>query len=173
MIRRLLRPLFALLLVALSAARGHAETARSTDLFEGLDSIRLSAAVGGALDLEGSTTPQLFEGDLRRFNRFKHDLTQALSSKLSTCGLFVDDAAPDELSVEVFGRLEELPQCAPRYVFMIQVRVMNSKLKAGKGKVEPLSLSPVIGLADEAGLERTLIETAVAAIARELRSCSG
>jgi hypothetical protein len=160
------------LLVALPAAPGDARTARSIDLFQDLDSIRLSTAVGGPLDQQGGTAPRLFAGDLKRFNRFQQDLTDALNMKLATCGLFVDQEAPDELSVEVFGRLEKLQQCTPRYVYMIQVKVLNSKRSARPAEVEPVSLPPVIGLADEAGLERTLIETAVAMIAGELRSCS-
>jgi hypothetical protein len=171
MIQRLPRPLFLLLLAALPAAPGHAQAGGSIDLFKDLDSIRLSTAVGGPLDQKGGTEPQLFAGDLRRFNRFEQDLTDALNRKLATCGLFVDQNASDELSVEVFGRREELQQCTPRYVFMIQARVRNSKLKAGQAEVEPVVLRPIIGLADEAGLERSLIEAAVAAIAGELRSC--
>lgn len=159
-----------LLLAALPASPGHAQ-AGSVDLFKDLDSIRLSTAVGGPLDAKGGTEPRLFAGDLRRFNRFELELTSALSRKLETCGLLVDQDAPDELSVEVFGRLEELQQCTPRYVYMIQARVLSSKLKAGQAKGEPVSLRPVIGLADEAGLERSLIEAAVAAVAAELRNC--
>lgn len=175
MIQRLsgsaLARLFLLLLAALPAAPGHAQAGGPADLFGGLDSIRLSTAVGGPLDGKGGTEPQLFAGDLRRFNRFELDLTNALAMKLGTCGLFVDQEAPDELSVEVFGRREELQQCTPRYVYMIQARVRNTKLKAGQAEVEPVVLRPVIGLADEAGLERSLIDAAVAAVAAELRNC--
>jgi hypothetical protein len=165
--------LFVLLLAACPAA--HAQTAQaqaggSIDLFKDLDSIRLTTAVGGPLDQQGGTAPQLFVGDLKRFNRFEQNLTDALAQKLSTCGLFVDQEAQDELSVEVFGRLEKLQQCTPRYVYMIQAKVRNSKLKAGRAKVD-IPLRPVIGIADEAGLERALIDAAVAAIAAELRNC--
>jgi len=170
MIQRLSGPLFLLLLAALPAAPGHAQ-AGSIDLFQDLDSIRLSTAVRGPLDQQGGEEPRLFAGDLKRFNRFEQNLADALNMKLATCGLFVDPNASDELSVEVFGRLEELQQCTPRYVYMIQARVLNSKRKAGQAKVEPISLRPVIGIADEAGLERTLIEAAVAAVAAELRGC--
>ena len=41
---------------------------------------------------------------------------------------------------------------------MIQAKVLNPKLKASQAKGEPISLRPVIGIADEAGLERTLID---------------
>jgi hypothetical protein len=166
MILRLAAPLFVLLLAALPAAPGHAQAGGSVDLFKDLDSIRLSTAVGGPLDPQGGTEPQLFAGDLKRFNRFQQGLEDALNMKLATCGLFVSPEAADELSVEVFGRLEKLQHCTPRYVYMIQAKVRNSKLK---GRL--VSLRPVIGIADEAGLEKTLIDAAVAAVAAELRSC--
>ena len=172
MIQRLSGPalarLFLVLLAALPAARGQAQT---LDLFQGLDSIRLSTAVGGPLDQKGGTEPQLFAGELRRFNLFEQSLMDALTMKLATCGLFVDPSASDELSVEVFGRREELQQCTPRYVYMIQAAVRSSKLNAGRAEVEPVFLRPVIGIADEAGLERSLIDAAVAAVAAELRNC--
>lgn len=175
MIQRLPVPararLFVLLLAALPAAPGHAQTAGSVDLFKDLDSIRLSTAVGGTLEPEGVSSPRLFADDLKRFNRFEQDLTDALARKLATCGLFVSPEAADELSVKVFGRREKLQQCTPRYVYMIQARVLNSKLKAGRAEVEPTFLRPVIGIADEAGLERALIDAAVATVAAELRSC--
>src|SRR5688572_33111728 len=113
MIQRLPGPLFLLLLAALPAP-GHAQAGGSVDLFKDLDSIRLSVAVGGPLDQKGGTEPRLFAGELRRFNLFEQSLTDALGMKLSTCGLFVSPEAADELSVEVFGRREELQQCAPR-----------------------------------------------------------
>lgn len=166
MIQRLPGPLFLLLLAALPAIPGHAQAGGSIDLFQGLDSIRLSTAVGGTLEPQGGTAPRLFAGDLKRFNRFELDLTNALAQKLGTCGLFVSPEAQDELSVEVFGRREKLQQCTPRYVYMIQAKVRNTKLK---GRLVPLR--PVIGIADEAGLERALIDAAVATVAAELRSC--
>lgn len=171
MLRRLPAPLFLLLLAALPAAPGHAQAGGSIDAFKDLDAIRLSTAVGGPLDPQGGTTPRLFANDLRRFNRFQQALTDALTAKLSTCGLFVNPEVADELSVEVFGRPEQLQQCTPRYVYMIQAKVLNSKLRARQAEVEFVSLRPVIGLADEAGLERALIEAAVAAVATELRNC--
>lgn len=177
MIQRLSGPLFVLLLAALPTAHAQtAQAARSVDLFQGLDSVRLSTAVGGPLDHQGGTEPRLFAGDLKRFNRFKLDLTNALAVKLGTCGLFVDPEAADELSVEVFGRLEKLEGCTPRYVYMIQAKLRNSKLKARQApqaEGESVAFRPVIGLADEAGLERALIDAAVAAIAAELRNCHG
>ena len=168
MIQRLfgsaLARLLLLLLAALPAAPGHAQA--GGDLFKDLDSIRLSTTVGGTLEPQGVTAPRLFADDLKRFNRFELDLTNALAQKLGTCGLFVTPEAADELLVEVFGRREKLQQCTPRYVYMIQAKVRNSKLK---GRLVPLR--PVIGIADEAGLERALIDAAVAAVAAELRSC--
>jgi hypothetical protein len=166
MIRRLPRPLFVLLLAALPAAPGHAQAGGSIDLFKDLDSIRLSTAVGGTLEPQGGTAPRLFADDPKRFNRFEQDLTNALAQKLGTCGLFVTPEAADELSVEVFGRREKLQQCTPRYVYMVQANVRNSKLK---GRLVPLR--PVIGIADEAGLEQALIDAAVATVAAELRNC--
>lgn len=163
--------LLLLLWVALPAAPGHAQAARSIDLFADLDAISLSAVVGGPLDLYGGTDPQLFAGDLRRFNVFKRDLTMALTLKLESCGILMDPGVPDQLSIEVFGRREELQQCTPRYVYMIQAKVLNSKRKARPADGEFVSLGPVIGIADEAGLEQALIETAVAMIADELRNC--
>lgn len=173
MLKRLLTSLSLWLLVVLAVAPLQAEKASSVDHFAGLDSIRLSTAVGGPLNVEGSSTPRLFAGDLRRFNRFREDLTQALTFKLSSCGLFVDDGAADEISVEVFGRPEELQSCSPRVLYLIQVRVVSSKLKASHKEIEPHSLSPVIGLTDEAGLERSLIEAAVATVAGMLKGCRG
>ncbi len=174
MIQRLFGSLFVLLLAAFPAAHAqtaHAQASGSIDLFKDLDSIRLSTAVGGPLDQQGGTEPRLFAGELKRFNHFEQNLMDALNMKLATCGLFVDQEAPDELSVEVFGRREELQQCTPRYVYMIQAKVLNSKLKGGRVKSEPIFLRPVIGIADEAGLERAMIEAAVATVAAELRSC--
>ncbi len=183
MVHRLSGPLFVLLLAALPAAHAQtaqtAQTARAVDLFQDLDSVRLSTAVGGPLDQQGGTEPQLFAGDLKRFNRFKLDLTNALAVKLGTCGLFVDQEVTDELSVEVFGRLEKPAGCTPRYVYMIQAKLRNSKLKARPASQAPqaendrVAFRPVIGLADEAGLERSLIDAAVAAITAELRNCHG
>jgi hypothetical protein len=173
MIRRLLGPLFLLLLVALPAARGHAEAASAADPFGGLDAIRLAVEVGGPLDPAGGTDRRLFAGELRRFNHFVVNLSDALAQKLEACGIFVDPTVSDQLSVEVFGRPEELQQCAPRYVFMIEAKVLNSKRSARRGEVEFVPLRPVLGLADEAGLERALIDAAVAAIAAELRNCRG
>ena len=161
--------LFMLLLAAFPAAHAqtaHAQAGGSVDHFQGLDAIRVSTSVGGPLDQKGGTEPQLFAGDPRRFNQFQQGLADALDAKLSTCGLFVSPEVRDELSVEVFGRRETLQGCTPRYVYMIQVKVRNSKLK---GRLVPLR--PVIGIADEAGLEKTLIDAAVAAVTAELRNC--
>jgi hypothetical protein len=171
MIQRLTGPLSIVLLVALSATRADAEAARSGDPFADLDSMNLSIEVGGPLDVHGGTARQLFVGDLKRFNRFREDLRNALAMKLESCGILVDEGAKDEVSVEVFGRLEKLQQASPRYIYMIRGEVLNSKLQPREAEAERVPLGPVIGLADEEGVERALIETAVAMIAGELRNC--
>jgi hypothetical protein len=160
-----------LLLAVLPAARAHAAGAHSIDLFRGLDAISLSTSVGGPLDLGGGEERRLFADDLRRFNYFELDLKTALAGKLESCGIMMDPGARDILSVELYGRFEELRECRPHFVYLIQVKVLNSELEPRKAEIEPVSLPPVIGVADGADLERALIEAAVATITRELRSC--
>jgi hypothetical protein len=160
-----------LLLAALPAEGAGAETVPSGDPFAGLDAIRLTAEIGGPLDPQGDTAPRLFAGELRRFNQFTVDLKQAVAAKLGTCGILVDDGAPDELTVEVFGRRDDLQQCSPLYVYMVQARVLNTTLTSRQAEPRFVPFYPVIGVADEAGLERTLIDTAVATVAGQLRNC--
>jgi hypothetical protein len=166
MIRRLSGPLAVLLLATLPSV--HAQTG-PVDLFQGLDSIRVSVAFGGPLDQGGGTTRRLLADDLKRFNLFEMNLTTAITSKLESCGLFVDSSVANELSVEVFGRLEKLQQCSPRYVYLVQAKLRNSKLKDNPG--EPIFFRPVIGIADDAGMERAITDDVIASISDELRRC--
>jgi hypothetical protein len=165
------RGLFFLLLVALPPSLCRAEAARSTDPFADLDAINITIEIGGPLDLQGSTAPDLFVGDLGRLNRFKSTLERSVGAKLESCGILWDQGAVDELSISMFGRREDLQQGPPQYVYMVQVEVLNTTLASRQAKPELVALRPVIGLSDEAGLEGALIDTAVAMIAGELRSC--
>jgi hypothetical protein len=168
MIRRLSGPLSILLLATIPSA--HAQTGGPVDLFQGLDSIRVSVTFGGPLDQQGGTVRRLLADDLKRFNLFDLKLTEAITTKLETCGLFVDSSVANELSVEVFGRLEKLQQCTPRYVYLVQAKLRNSKLK-GNQTGEPIFFRPVIGIADDAGMERAVIDDVIASISDELRRC--
>ena len=165
------RGLFVLLLVALPASPCRAEPARSTDPFDDLDAINVRLEIGGPLDLQGGTAPQLFAGDSRRISRFTSTLERSVGAKLESCGILWDQGAIDEVSIAVFGRREDLQQGPPQFVYMVQVEVLNTTLGSRQAKPELVALRPVIGLADEAGLEGALIDTAVAMIAGELRSC--
>jgi len=165
------RGLFVLLLAALPASLCRAEAARSTDPFADLDAINIAVEIGGPLDLQGSTAPELFVGDLARLNRFRSTLERSVGTKLESCGILWDQGAIDEVSIAVFGRREDLQQGPPQFVYMVQVEVLNTTLGSRQAKPELVALRPVIGLADEAGLEGALIDTAVAMIAGELRSC--
>lgn len=167
MIRRLSGPLSILLLATIPSA--HAQPG-ANDLFQGLSSIRVSVAFGGPLDAQGGTTRRLLVDELKRFNLFELNLNQALTTKLESCGLFVDSSVADELSVEVFGRLEKLQQCSPRYVYLVQAKLRNSKLK-GSQAGEPIFFRPVIGIAEDAAMERAVIDDVIASISDELRRC--
>lgn len=166
------RGLFVLLLVALPPSLCRAELARSTGPFADLDAINVTIEIGGPLDLRASAAPELFVGDLGRFNRFKSTLERSVGAKLESCGILWDQGAVDEVSIAVFGRREDVKQGPPQYVYMVQVEVLNTTLASRQAKPELVALRPVIGLADEAGLEGALIDTAVAMIAGELQSCS-
>lgn len=165
--------LLVLLLAALPASSFGAELARSTGPFADLDAIDVAVEIGGPLDLTGSTAPELLAGDLARFNRFESALKQGVGAKLESCGILWDQGAVDEVAVTVFGRRENVAQGAPQYVYMVEVEILNSKLSGRQAEPEAVVLRPVIGLADESGLERALIDTAVGIVAGELRNCDG
>jgi hypothetical protein len=171
------RGLFVLLLVALAASSSRAEPTRSTGPFADLDAINIAVEIGGPLDLQGSTAPELLTGEVGRFNRFRSTLERSVGEKLESCGILWDEGAVDEVSITVFGRREILPQSPPQgpphYLYMVQVEVLNTTLASRGAKPETVALRPVLGLADEAGLERALIDTAVAILAGELRNCDG
>ena len=159
------------LLVALPASLCRAEPARSTDPFADLDAINIRLEIGGPLDLQGSTAPQLFAGDLRRFNRFKSTLGRSVGAKLESCGILWDQGAVDEVAISVFGRLEQRPEGPPLYVYMVEVEVLNSKLATDRSRAEPVPLRSVIGFVADEGFEAAIVEAAIAIIADELRSC--
>jgi len=165
------RGLFVLLLVALPASLCPAEPARSTGPFADLDAINIELEIGGPLDLRGSTAPELFAGDLGRSNRFKSTLERSVGEKLESCGILWDEGAVDDVSIVVFGRREDLDQGPPHNLYMVQVEVLNTTLASRGAKPELVALRPVIGLADDAGLERALIDTAVGILAGELHDC--
>lgn len=165
--------LLAAALPALGAAGGAAGPARPADPFADLDAINIKLEIGGPLDRQGSAAPELFTGDLARFNSFKSTLEKSVGSQLESCGILWDQGATDEVTIAVFGRREDLRQGPPHYVYMVEADVFNTKLASRGAKPGLVALRPVIGLADEAGLEQALIDTAVAILAGELRSCDG
>jgi hypothetical protein len=167
------RGFFVLLLLALPASSGRAEAARSANPFAGLDAINIALEIGGPLDLRGSTAPELFVGDLVRHNRFRTTLERSVGAKLESCGILWDQGAVDVVSITVFGRREEVPQGLSQYVYMVEVEILNTKHANRGAEPETVALRPVLGLADDAGLERALIDTAVAILAGELRNCDG
>jgi len=165
------RGLLALLLIALPASLCEAEPARSTDPFADLDAINVGLEIGGPLDLQGSTAPELFTGDLARLNRFKSTLGRSVGAKLESCGVLWDQGAVDEVSISVFGRLEQRPEGPPLYVYMVEAEVINSNLGTDRTGAEPVPLRSVIGFAADEGLEAAIVEAAIAIIADELRNC--
>jgi hypothetical protein len=163
--------LFLLLLVALPASLRGAAAAR-TDPFAGLDAINVTLEIGGPLDLRGSEEPELFAGELRRRNLFSLKLTDTVAQKIETCGLMAYPEAPDAISIDVFGRRERRGEGAPLWVYMVEVKVLNTTLSKDRGvDPEPTYLRPVIGVADDAGLEAALIDAAMAILSDELRNC--
>lgn len=165
--------LLVLLLAAVPASFCQAAPARSAGLFAELDAIDVKLEIGGPLDIRGGTAPELFAGDLARFNRFRSNLERSAGAKLEACGILWDEGAVDEVSVTVFGRREDVAEGPPQYVYMLQVEVLNTELASRGARPEPLVLPPVIGLTDDAGLEQALVDTAVAILAGELGSCDG
>lgn len=162
-----------LLVLLLAALVASSMSAQPADPFADLDAINVALEIGEPLDVRGSTAPELFVGDVVRLNRFESTLKQSVGAKLEACGILWDQGAVDEVAITVSGRREDLPQGPPQYVYLVQVEVLNTKV-AGRGtQHEIVALRPVIGLADEAGLEQALVDTAVAILAGELRSCDG
>ena len=162
--------LLVLLLGALAASSTSAQPARSTDPFADLDAINIRLEIGEPLDLRGSAAPELLVGDIERFNRFQSSLEQKVGAKLESCGILWDQGAVDEVSITVFGHREDLPQ-GPAYVYMVRTEVLNTTLASRGANPEAVALRPVLGLADDAGLEQALIDTAVGLVAGELRTC--
>jgi hypothetical protein len=56
---------------------------------------------------------------------------------------------------------------------MVEVKVLNSTLAKGAKGPGPTYLRPVIGVADDAGLEAALTAAAIAILSDELRNCRG
>jgi hypothetical protein len=162
---------FVLLLAALPASWCRAAPARATGPFADLDAIDVKVEIGGPLDLRGGTAPELLAGDLGRFNRFKSTVERSVGAKLESCGILWDQGALDEVSITVFGRREDLPQGPPQYVYMVQVEVLNTTLASRGANPEPIALRPVLGLADDAGLEEALTQAALRIVGDELRTC--
>jgi hypothetical protein len=166
------RGLFVLLLAVLPASFCGAADTRQ-DPFAGLDGINVTVEIGGPLDLRGSEQPQLFADELRRHNYFKLKMTEAVAQKIETCGLMWDESAPDVISIDVFGRREQRREGGPLWVYMVEVKVLNSTLAKGAKGPGPTYLRPVIGVADDAGLEAALTAAAIAILSDELRNCRG
>ena len=173
MTRRLGSPAFGggllvLLLVTLAAP----EAAESRSPFDELDAINIAVEVGGPLDLEGRTAPELFTAEVGRLSHFRTALSRTLGSKLEACGILWDEGAvEDVVSIFVFGRLEQPPQGPPVYVYMVGGEVLNSKLATNRSGPEPFLLRSVIGFAADDGLEATIIDAAVTIVSDELGRC--
>jgi hypothetical protein len=168
---------FVLLLVALAASSSWAQPTRSTGPFADLDAIDVAVEIGGPLDLHGSTAPELLDGEVGRRDRFRSALERSVGEKLESCGILWDQGAVDQVSITVFGRREVVhrgpPQGPPHSLFMVEVEVLNTTLAGRQEEPEAVALRPVIGLADDAGLEQALIDTAVGILAGELGACGG
>lgn len=162
-----------LLLAAMPAAAPAAERAGAAGPFADLDAIDVRLEIGGPLDLGGSEAPQLLVGDVARFNRFESNLEQGVGARLESCGILWDQGAVDEVVITIYGRRENLSQAPPHYVYLVEAEVLNSKLASREATPEPVALGSVLGLADEAGLERALIDTAIGLVAGGLRRCDG
>jgi len=88
--------------------------------------------------------------------------------RVETCGLMRDESVADVISIDLFGRPERRGEGPPLYVYMVEVKVHNTKGPAGPG---PTYLRPVIGVVDDAGLEAALTAAAIAILSDELRNC--
>lgn len=166
------RGLFVLLLVVLPASFFQAEAAEAQDPFADLDAINVAVEVGGPLDLEGRTAPQLFTGEVGRLGRFRTALSRSVGRELESCGILWDEGArKDVVSISVFGRLEQRPEGPPLHVYLVQGEVLNSNLATDRSGPEPYPLRPVIGFATDDGLEAAIIDAAVAIVSDELGSC--
>jgi hypothetical protein len=164
--------LFALLLVALAASSGRAEAAGPGSLFAKLDQMNVEVEVGGPLDLEGRTTPELFSVEVGRFSRFQRTVARTVGERLERCGILWDQSEDvDVVSIFVFGRLEKTPGGPPVYVYLVKGQVVNSKLAERGAKAEPVPLRSVLGLAADDGLEEAVLDAAFAIVAEELGSC--
>lgn len=170
--RTIRRTPFAPSLAALALLAGLAVPAGAANPFADLDWIQLSVEIGGPLDHEGNTAPELLAGDLRRFNVFESGLRRALVSQVEGCGLLVDPGATDQIEVEVFGRPEPRPQGGPpQYVFLVEVRAVS--LQPARGADPELAPTKrVLGLAEDANLEAAVIDAAVAALPDDLQGCA-
>lgn len=161
-----------LLLMALLAPCCRAEAAEPTAFFYKLDAIKIAVEVGGPLDLEASTAPELFTGEVGRLSHFRTALSRRLGSRLESCGILWDDGASEGVvSIFVYGRLERPPGGPPLYVYMVQGEVLNSKLETHRSGPGPHPLRSVIGVASDDGLEAAIIDAAVAIVSEKLGSC--
>lgn len=163
--------LLVLPLVALLTPTFRAEAAGPKNPFDELDAMNIAVEVGGPLDLEGRTAPELFTGEVGRLSRFETTLKRSVGSKLEACGILWDEGVPkDVVSIFVFGHLERPPEGPPLYVYMIKGEILNSKLEDGS-ELEPLPLRTVLGVASDGGLETAIIDAALAIVSDELGVC--
>jgi hypothetical protein len=163
---------FVLLLVALAASSGRAEAAGAGGPFAKLDQMNVEVEIGGPLDLEGRTVPELFSDEVGRCSRFQRTLARTVGEKLESCGILWDQSETrDVVSIFVFGRLEKTPGGPSVYVYLVRGQVVNSKLAERGAEAEPVPLRSVIGLAADAGLEEAILDAAYAIVAEELGSC--
>lgn len=161
------RGLAVLLLVALPASLCRAQGGHQNP-FAGLDSVNVTLEIRGPLDLSGSEAPRMFTGDLKRRNHFQQGLIDAVAQKIETCGIMWDQSSPDAIAVEVFGRQEPRREAPPLWVYMVEVGVFNRTLTGERAASEPVDLRPVIGVVDDAGLERALTDAAIAIVSDDL-----
>ncbi len=165
-------PLILLLVALLASSSGRAEAAGPGGLFADLDAMNVAVEVGGPLDLEGGTMPELFADKVGRDGRFRRTLSRSVGAKLESCGILWDQSGSnDEVAIFVFGHLEEPPAGPPLYVYLVRGQVLNSKLAERGARAKPVPLRSVLGLAADDALEAEIIDAAVAIVADELGSC--